>query len=253
MKIVYFLTILIVALAGGNAGGQNIAQKPQVSWGGSRGHRFMLNAIPYMTQITREAIEAGPSWQLEEPPPLKSAAVVATARKQLKELTDDEANWNVDEISITKVSTLPAKWYYRIDFTKEVPSQSRKTVTLLVDFSGQPGKVWVDSTLIQLWLNMSAEEVLAVVKFCGGVRLESSSRADDPGVSQSSNGGVWSFEGYDAIVAVQFENGKISKMRYWTRKDFPGSGANVGDSGQDIIGASFLTAEKKISVHTTKR
>lgn len=253
MKIAHFLTILVAALAGVNAGGQNIAEKPQLSWGGSRGHRFMLNAIPYMTQITSEAIEAGPAWQLEEPPPLKFVTVVATARKQLKELTEDEANWNLDEVGITKVSTHATKWYYTIEFTKDVAGQSRKTVTLLVDFSGKPGKVWVDATHIQLWLNMSNEDARAVVKLCGGVKIESSFSADNPGANQSSDGGIWSFEGYDALLALQFKQGKLSSMRYWARKDFRGSGANPDDSGQDIIGASFLTTEKKISIKTTNR
>src|SRR6185503_10583350 len=139
-KLTHYALILFSAFRAHQVKAQTNPDPPRLSWGGSKGHLFSVNAIPYQTQISREAIESSPDWRVENSPPLSFAATAKTARQQLKELVDDEASWQVDEISVCRVTSGPEKWYYRINFTKSIQGQSTKNIPLLVDFTGSSGK-----------------------------------------------------------------------------------------------------------------
>lgn len=175
-----------------------------------------------------------------------------TARRQLNELVEDEAGWQVEEISLCRVTTAPGKWYYQIDFAK--PHEERaKIIPLLVDFSGNSGKVWIEKSRVTLWINTSYEDTLAAIRLCDGVQVGSGSVSGGTFNEKVRNGVFWSFAGYDAIIAISADHGKVSSMTYWTRKEFETGDSTRPKTGQSIYGATFLTKEKKVSIQTTAK
>lgn len=241
MKLRHYILVLFTAFGIHQVTAQTNTDPIRFSWGGSKGRLFSVKGIPYQSQIASEAIASSPDWHFEDRPPVDFATAAKTARRQLKELVDDEASWQIDEISLCRVTTAPRKWYYEIEFSKPNDERS-KTIPLFVDFSGNSGKVWMETSLITVWKNKSYEDTLAAIRLCHGVEM-----------GPSSYGVIWSFEGYDAIIAVSTDNGKVSGMRYWTRKEYDAALATGATTGQSIIGAKFYTKEKKVSVNTTSK
>lgn len=246
MKLTLYAFILFSALATLQARAQTKPEQVRLSFGGSAGHLFTVNGIPYETQIDGDAIASSPDWQPETPPPVDSATAAKTARRQLKELVEEDAGWQVDEISLCRVSTAPEKWYYRITFAKSFQGHASKTIPLLVDFSGRSGKVWMEKSMVNIWVNMAYDDALAAIKLCDGVHII-------PGNDPEPGAITWSFNGYDAIVALRAENGRISGMTYWTRKDFESNETSRTTTSQRIKRATFFTHEKKVSINTVKQ
>ena len=252
MKLRHYALILFTAFGIHQAKAQTNTDPVRRSWGGSKGRLFSVKGIPYESQITGEAIASSPDWHFENPPPVDIATAAKTARRQLKELVDDEASWQIDEISLCRVTTAPRKWYYEIEFSK--PNEERaKTIPLFVDFSGSSGKVWMETSLVTIWKNNSYEDTLAAIRLCDGVQVGSGLVIGGTSSDQSQGGVLWSFEGYDAVIAISTVAGKVSGMTYWTRKEFATSAATRAATGQLIIGATFYTKEKKVSINTAKQ
>jgi hypothetical protein len=254
MKLTHYALILFSIFVNLQVKAQPTPERVRFSVGGSAGYLFTVNGLPYQTQIGGDAIASSPDWQLENPPPLDSATAAKTARRQLKQLVEDDASWQVDEVSLCRVTLVPGKWYYRVAFTKAIQGQAPKTtINLLVDFTGNSGKVWMEKSLIHIRKNMSQEEALAAIRLCDGVQIGSTSVASNSSNEQASSGVIWSFHGYDAIIALWSENGRVSRMNYWTRKSYENSWANHGAPGQNVREVTFYTNEKKVSISTIKQ
>jgi len=241
MKLHNYSLILLTAFAAYQVKAQSNTDRLRFLSGGSKGRQFTVKGVPYQTQIGGEAIASSPDWHFEISPPVDFATATRIARRQLRELVEDEASWQVDEISLCRATTAPGKWYYHIEFGK--PNlEPAKRIPLFVDFSGNSGKVWIEKSRVTIWMYTTYEDTLAAIKLCDGVEM-----------GPSSYGIIWSFEGYDAIIAISTDNGKVSGMRYWTRKEYETGLATAATSGQSIIGATFSTKEKKVSVNTTSK
>jgi len=253
MKLTHYALILFSAFGAHQVKAQTNPGQMRLSWGGSTGHLFTVNAMPYQTQISREAIASSPDWQFENSPPVDFATAAKTARRQLKELVEDEASWQVDEISLCRVTSAPEKWYYRITFAKPVQGQAPKTIPFLVDFSGNSGKVWIEKSLVTIWMNMSYDDALGAIRLCDGVQIGPAPVIGGPATDQALSGVIWSFDGYDAIIALWADKGRVSRMTYWTRKDFESSETTRAAAGQSIRGVKFFTTEKKVSINTNKQ
>lgn len=250
MRLTRYALILFTAFGTHQLKAQTHPNQVRFPLGGSKGHLFTVKGIPYKTQIGGETIASSPDWHFENSPPVDFATAAKTARRQLKELVEDEASWQVDEISLCRVTAAPGKWYYQIDFAK--PNQERsKTIPLLVDFSGNSGKVWIEKSLVTIWMDTPYDDTLAAIRLCDGVQMGPASEAGGFAKEQPPNGGIWSFEGYDAIIALSADHGRVSRMTYWTRKEFETGDAIRATTGQSIIGATFYTKEKKVSIKTT--
>ena len=89
-------------------------------------------------------------WQPPAPLPLGWAKVEEIARTELRKLVQDEPNWLVTDFRVSRFERSPG-WYYAITFKPEIErialtpaiklvNEPPQSYTLLVDFSGTPGK-----------------------------------------------------------------------------------------------------------------
>jgi hypothetical protein len=89
-------------------------------------------------------------WQPPAPLPLGWAKVEEIARTELRKLVQDEPNWLVTDFRVSRFERSPG-WYYAITLKPEIEritlspaitllEERPQSYTLLVDFSGKPGK-----------------------------------------------------------------------------------------------------------------
>jgi len=93
---------------------------------------------------------ASADWQPPAPLPLGWAKVEEIARTELRKLVQDEPNWLVTDFRVSRYERSPG-WYYAITLKPEIERitltpaiklvhEPPQSYTLLVDFSGKPGK-----------------------------------------------------------------------------------------------------------------
>jgi hypothetical protein len=89
-------------------------------------------------------------WQPPAPLPLGWPKVEEIARTELRKLVQDEPNWLVTDFRVSRFERGPG-WYYaitlkpQIELTTMIPAtelvkKRPQSYTLLVDFSGKPGR-----------------------------------------------------------------------------------------------------------------
>ena len=102
-------------------------------------HLFTVAGVEYATFIDGAALAASPEWDFDKSPPISFKRVVEITREELRKLVNNEADWQVRAITLRRVANPPyqQKWYYEVSF--HLPQD--RTLNLLVDFSGKPGKV----------------------------------------------------------------------------------------------------------------
>jgi hypothetical protein len=102
-------------------------------------HLFTVADVEYATFIDGAALAASPEWDLDKSPPISFKRVVEITREELRKLVNNEPDWQVRAITIRRVANPPyqQKWYYEVSF--RLPKD--RSVNLLVDFSGKPGKL----------------------------------------------------------------------------------------------------------------
>lgn len=211
-----------------------------------------MKGIPYESWIGGEAIASSPDWNIENAPPVDFATAVKVARRQLKELVDDEDSWQIDEIGLRRVNTAPRKWYYEVIFSKPTDERAMP-IPLFVDFSGNPGSASIETSLITISKQDRYEDTVAAMKLCGGVQVDSNIAIAGTSNEQAPIGVLWSFEGYDAVIGISIVAGKVTGMTYWTRKEFEAFTQTRATTGKSILRATFYTKEKKVSVGTAKQ
>ena len=99
-------------------------------------------------------------WQPPAPLPLGWAKVEEIARTELRKLVQDEPNWLVTDFRVSRFERSPG-WYYAITLKPEMEritltpaiklvNEPPQSYTLLVDFSGKPGKTgWLSTPKAQ--------------------------------------------------------------------------------------------------------
>lgn len=99
-------------------------------------------------------------WQPPAPLPLGWAKVEEIARAELRKLVQDEPNWLVTDFRVSRFEGSPG-WYYAITLKPEIEritltpaiklvNEPPQSYTLLVDFSGTPGKTgWLATPKVQ--------------------------------------------------------------------------------------------------------
>jgi len=99
-------------------------------------------------------------WQPPAPLPLGWAKVEEIARTELRKLVQDEPNWLVTDFRVSRFERSPG-WYYAITLKPEIErvtltpaitllEERPQFYTLLVDFSGKPGRTgWLATPKVQ--------------------------------------------------------------------------------------------------------
>ena len=94
----------------------------------------------YLCILEEERV--GPEWESSGPLPVALAKVEKITRTELRKLAADEPRWLVTDFQISRFGRGP-NWYYVITLKPdvEVAGLRAEVFTLLVDFSGKPGRV----------------------------------------------------------------------------------------------------------------
>jgi hypothetical protein len=151
MKHARYLLLIITAMCTvGLVRAETAAEKTPIPPGGY--HIFTLNGVERATYIDEAAVTASPQWDLDKAPPISFKRVIEITRLELGKLVKDEAAWTADQITLNRVNrAIPEKWYYDVLFhppfdprTHTPLSNAGHSINLLVDFSGNPGKILLD-------------------------------------------------------------------------------------------------------------
>jgi hypothetical protein len=81
------------------------------------------------------------SWQPSAALPLALGKIEELARAELRKIAQDEPNWVVTDFRVSRFDSAPG-WYYAATLKPEIELDKKRpqSYTLLVDFSGSPGR-----------------------------------------------------------------------------------------------------------------
>ena len=84
-----------------------------------------------------------PEWESSAPLPITLAAAEKLARVELAKVVPDEPDWIASDFQISRFGADP-NWYYAVNLQPilRLSGQTSEALTVLVDFSGHPGRVW---------------------------------------------------------------------------------------------------------------
>ncbi len=110
-------------------------------------HIFTLEGKRYATSIDEAALEASPTWDMSKPPPISFKQVVEVARNEFGKRLRAKPEWRVRSIELYPAnSPHEGKWYYVVLLEPQPNGgHTGESFTTLVDFSGKPGKIILDS------------------------------------------------------------------------------------------------------------
>jgi hypothetical protein len=89
-----------------------------------------------------EQAAVGGEWESSAPLPITLSAAEKLARVELAKIVTDESGWIATDFQISRFGAGPS-WYYSVTLkpTLQLSGERPEAFTVLVDFSGKPGRV----------------------------------------------------------------------------------------------------------------
>jgi hypothetical protein len=130
-------------------------QRRYLSGGGGDipvGRVFEFNHVRYCAKISQTAVVLEPEWKPSMPLPIGLATVETVARKELRKLVADDAEWEVTDFHLQAFrGPLGKHWYFQVGLK---PKENASTTSgsqsdsfwVCVDLAGEPGTIerWKD-------------------------------------------------------------------------------------------------------------
>jgi hypothetical protein len=103
---------------------------------------FQIGGKVYLTALHPDETMLGPEWEPSSPLPIGFPKAEEIARGELRKLVANETNWVVTQFEITRFGRR-ANWYHAVTLRPEMEAVGLRprSVTVLVDFSGNPGLI----------------------------------------------------------------------------------------------------------------
>ena len=105
---------------------------------------------------------------------------------------------------------------------------------------------------VRITVGMSRDEAVALIQRHSGKDITSGLEVMGPKGEWPLTGIFWEFKDYDAIIAISNRDGKITRMTYWTKKDFSQSKGHRDETEQRITTLKIDTQTRAISLEKTK-
>lgn len=102
---------------------------------------------------------------------------------------------------------------------------------------------------VRIAVGMSRDEAVALIQkhsatdITPGLDLEVVG-----GKGERPTGIYWAFKDYDAVITLAAQDGKVTAMTYWTRKDFDENKSHRAATEQAIAALKIDTAVKAVSI-----
>jgi hypothetical protein len=104
---------------------------------------FSFRGVQYVSTISLDAIEAGPTWSPSLPLPFPPDRAVTAARAALRRIVKDDRAWLLGEITLQRLRNFePERWFFVVGFSRETgPKHLQGGASIYVDFTGRVGTV----------------------------------------------------------------------------------------------------------------
>lgn len=106
---------------------------------------------------------------------------------------------------------------------------------------------------IRITVGMTRDAAVANIKKHSGKDITPGLAVVGPNGEWPLTGIYWSFDDYDAIITLSAQNGKVSHMTYWRKKDFGESKDHRAKTEQSIRTLKLDTKTKGVSIEKAKR
>ena len=102
--------------------------------------KSQISGKEYISILEQPAVS--PEWEPSAPLPITLAAAEKLARVELAKVVPDESDWIVSDFQISRFGAGP-NWYYSVSLKPilQLSGERPESLTVLVDFSGRPGRV----------------------------------------------------------------------------------------------------------------
>ena len=100
-----------------------------------------IDGKEYVSILEQPAVS--PDWESSTPLPITLSAAEKLARAELAKVVADESGWITTDFQISRFGAGPS-WYYSVTLKPalQLSGERAESFTILVDFSGKPGRVW---------------------------------------------------------------------------------------------------------------